>query len=105
MMYLQIKQQKLDVHKLLLLKHLAMKKYIIPLFYHALLMSQSLIPFLILKRKTLPKEKLPSGAYIYVHSKDWMDEGGMKIWLEKVWSRRHPVGCLVSVRSHSKSQN
>jgi hypothetical protein len=50
-------------------------------------------PLLIFKRKTLPKEKLPAGVYVHAHPKGWMDEERMKLWIEKVWSRR-PGGLL-----------
>ena len=43
-------------------------------------------PSLIFKRKKLPKDVIPRGIYIHVHSKRWMDEEGMKLWLEKVCS-------------------
>src|SRR5215469_12670791 len=39
---------------------------------------------LIFKRKTLPKDVIPLGIYVHVHSKGWMDGGEMKLWLEKV---------------------
>ena len=32
-----------------------------------------LLPSLIFKRKTLPKDVIPHGIYIHVHSKGWMD--------------------------------
>ena len=50
-------------------------------------------PLLILKRKTLPKDVIPHGIYVHLHSKGWMDVEGMKVWLEKVWSK-HPGGHL-----------
>ena len=50
-------------------------------------------PLLIFKRKTLPKDVIPHRIYIHVHSKGWMDGEGMKLWLEKVWSKR-PGGLL-----------
>ena len=31
---------------------------------------------------------IPHGIYIHVDSKGWMDGEGMKLWLEKVWSKR-----------------
>jgi len=60
-------------------------------------------PLLIFKRKTLPKHVIPHGIYVHVHSNGWMDGEGMKLWLEKVWSKR-PGGLLkknifISVRS------
>jgi len=39
---------------------------------------------LIFKRKTLPKDVIPHGIYVHVHSKRWMDGEGMKLCLEKV---------------------
>ena len=35
-------------------------------------------PYLIFKRKTLPKDVIPHGIYVHVHSKGWMDG-----WMEK----------------------
>jgi len=45
-------------------------------------------PLLIFERKTLPKDVIPHGIYVHVHPKGWMDGEGMKLWLEKVWSKR-----------------
>ena len=39
---------------------------------------------LIFKRNTLPKDVIPHGIYVHVHSKGWMVGEGMKLWLEKV---------------------
>ena len=50
-------------------------------------------PLLIFKRKTLPKDVIPHGIYVLFHSKRRMDGEGMKLWLEKVWSK-HPGGLL-----------
>jgi len=63
----------------------------------------NLPPLLIFKRKTLPKDVIPHGIHVHVHSKGWTDGEGMKLWLEKVWSKR-PGGLLkktifISVRS------
>jgi hypothetical protein len=52
-----------------------------------------LSPILTFKGKTLPKDLIPHGIYVHVHSKGWMDIEGMKLWLEKVWSKR-PGGLL-----------
>ncbi|KAG8236486.1 hypothetical protein J437_LFUL016634 [Ladona fulva] len=43
--------------------------------------------------KTHPKEKLEKGAIVHVHPKGWMDEAGMKLWLQNVLVRR-PGGLL-----------
>jgi hypothetical protein len=50
-------------------------------------------PLIILKRKTVPKDKIPQGIVLHVQEKGWMDENGMKLWLEKVWAKR-PGGLL-----------
>jgi hypothetical protein len=55
-------------------------------------------PMVIFKRKTMPKEKFPSGVVVHVHEKGWMDEPGMHIWLDKCWARR-PFGGLTNGRS------
>jgi len=48
-------------------------------------------PLLIFKRKTPPKDVIPHGIYVHVHSKGSMDGEGMKLWLEKVWSKQPGV--------------
>lgn len=50
-------------------------------------------PMVVFKRKTLPKGQFPSGVVIHNHPKGWMDEEGIKIWIEKVWNSR-PGGML-----------
>ena len=44
-------------------------------------------PVLISKRKNMPNEAVPRGVIVCVHDKGWMDKNGMKIWIEKVWSK------------------
>jgi transposase-like protein len=52
-------------------------------------------PMVIFKRKTIPKnETFPSGVIVHCHSKGWMDEAGILLWLEKVWGNR-PGGLLL----------
>ena len=34
----------------------------------------------------MPKEAIPRGVIVHVDDKEWMDENGMKIRMEKVWS-------------------
>ncbi|CAI5766530.1 pogo transposable element with KRAB domain [Podarcis lilfordi] len=55
--------------------------------------STKLPPMLIFKRKTFPKEEIPRGVVVHVHEKGWMDKNGMRVWVEKVWSKR-PGGLL-----------
>ena len=50
-------------------------------------------PMVIFKRKNLPKENFPPGVLVHCHPKGWMDEAGMKLWVEKVW-RSRPGGLL-----------
>lgn len=52
-----------------------------------------LTPMIIFKRKTMPKENIPSGIVVHVHKKGWMDENGMKLWIDKIWQNR-PGGLL-----------
>lgn len=47
-----------------------------------------LCPMLIFKRKTMPKIKFPAGVFVHVHEKGWMDEAGIKLWLDNIWSAR-----------------
>ena len=35
-----------------------------------------LMPMIIFKRKTMPSVKFPSGVFVHVHGKGWMDEVG-----------------------------
>ncbi|KAF6130981.1 hypothetical protein HJG60_007905 [Phyllostomus discolor] len=44
-------------------------------------------PMLIFKRKNTSKEAISRGVIVHVHDKGWMDENGIKIWIEKVWSK------------------
>jgi hypothetical protein len=41
----------------------------------------------------LPKDKIPQGKVLHVQEEGWMDENGMKLWLQKVWAKR-PGGLL-----------
>ena len=50
-------------------------------------------PMVIFKRKTIPKEKFPAGVVVHCHPKGWMDEEGLKIWVQKVW-KAQPGGLL-----------
>jgi hypothetical protein len=43
-------------------------------------------PLLIIK--VMPSDKIPQEMFNHIHAKGWMDENGMKLWLEKVWSKR-----------------
>ena len=54
-------------------------------------------PMVIFRRKTMPKDKFCPGVLVHVHPRGWMDEDGVKLWIEKVW-RTRPGGA-----SNSKS--
>ena len=54
-------------------------------------------PMVIFHRKTMPKDKFCPGVLVHVHPRGWMDEDGVKLWIEKVW-RTRPGGA-----SNSKS--
>ena len=45
-------------------------------------------PYVIFRRKTMPKEKFPKGIIIRVHEKGWMDEKLMSDWIQTVWAKR-----------------
>ena len=45
-------------------------------------------PMVIFKRKTMPKETIPTGILVHVHPKGWMDEDGMCLWIRRVWNTR-----------------
>jgi len=45
-------------------------------------------PMVIFQRKTLPKKNFPLGVLVHCHPKGWMDEAGMKLWVEKEWRSR-----------------
>jgi hypothetical protein len=32
-------------------------------------------------------DKIPQGIFIHIHTKGWVDKNGMKLLLEKVWSK------------------
>ena len=49
-------------------------------------------PYVILKRKTIPKESFPEGVVIRCQEKGWMTTELMVDWLSTVWNRR-PGAC------------
>lgn len=50
--------------------------------------GQKLLPMVIFKRKTLPKEKFPAGVIIKANPKGWMDEEKMSEWLREIYVKR-----------------
>ena len=65
-------------------------------------------PYVIFKRKTLPKGAMwPKGIIVRCQEKGWMDETLMKDWMKHVWGNSHQEkfissGCLPmpQVRSY-----
>ena len=45
-------------------------------------------PYVIFKRKTMPKDKFPDGVIVRVQQNGWMDEALTKDWVKAVWQRR-----------------
>ena len=45
-------------------------------------------PMVIFKRKTMPKDKFPSGVLVKVQEKGWMNEGSTHTWLDEIWSKQ-----------------
>jgi hypothetical protein len=58
--------------------------------------GRKLTPFVILKRKNLPKEKLHTGIIFEYNEKGWMTEDLMVEWLKEVWHKR--PGALLKKR-------
>uniref|UniRef100_A0A3Q2X9R6 Pogo transposable element derived with KRAB domain n=2 Tax=Hippocampus comes TaxID=109280 RepID=A0A3Q2X9R6_HIPCM len=46
-------------------------------------------PYVVLKRKTVPKEAMPAGIIIRAQEKGWMETKLVVDWLKVVWGRRH----------------
>ena len=42
----------------------------------------------IIKRKTMPKVKFPSGVFVHVHPKGWMYEQGTRLWIDNIYTQR-----------------
>ena len=45
-------------------------------------------PMVIFKRKTMPKDKFPSGVLVKVQEKGWMNESLTHTWLDEIWFKR-----------------
>ncbi|KFV69216.1 Pogo transposable element with KRAB domain, partial [Dryobates pubescens] len=53
-------------------------------------------PYVILKRKTMLKDQLPTGIIVRCQTQEWMPTDLMKDWLNIIWNRR--AGVLVCKR-------
>lgn len=58
--------------------------------------GRKLSPYVILRRKTLPKEKLPKGLIVRCQEKGWMTNELVMDWVKVVWNRR--PGALLRQR-------
>jgi hypothetical protein len=47
--------------------------------------GRKLLPYVILRRKTMPKEKLPAGLVFRCHEKGWMTNELIMDWIKVVW--------------------
>jgi hypothetical protein len=75
--------------KELLLKTSGCEKLRLTVMLAATADGRKLSPFLILKRRTLPKLKsFPKDVIVRAQEKGWMTEELMLVWLKLVWSRR-----------------
>jgi hypothetical protein len=83
----------------ILLKTTGNEKSRITVMLCALADGKKLPPYVILKRKTMPKEMLPSGIIIRVQENGWMDENLVVDWLKTVWGKhmglRRPQSVLI----------
>ena len=57
--------------------------------------GKKLPPLLIFKRKTLPKDVIPHGIYVHIHSKGWMDG-----WRRNEAVVRESVVQVVFLKNH-----
>ena len=51
--------------------------------------GQKLMPYVIFKRKTMPKDIFPPGIIVRVQEKGWMNDSLMKDWVKCVWGKRN----------------
>ena len=49
-------------------------------------------PYVVFKRKTMPKLQFPKGVIVNVHPNGWFDDDITKDWLKRVWGRRPGAG-------------
>ena len=45
-------------------------------------------PMLIFKRKNIPKREVSFKRFGPCHPKGWMDDFGVKLWIERIWCKR-----------------
>lgn len=59
--------------------------------------GRKLPPYVVFKRKTLPKDNFPKNVLVRCQEKGWMDEALVLDWVKSVWCRR--PGALLSFPS------
>lgn len=82
--------------KSVIIKTLGNEKMCITVTLAVLADGIKLPPYVILKRKTILKDQLPTGIIVRCQNQGWMSSDLMKDWLYIVWNRR--PGVLVCKR-------
>lgn len=82
--------------KSVIIKTLGNEKMCITVMLAVLADGIKLPPYVILKRKTMLKDQLPTGIIVWCQNQGWMSTDLMKDWLNIVWNRR--PGVLVHKR-------
>jgi hypothetical protein len=59
--------------------------------------GRKLPPYVVFKRKTMPKLPFQKGIIVQVHEKGWFDDRITKDWLQRVWQRRPGAGLIRSM--------
>jgi hypothetical protein len=54
-------------------------------------------PYIVFKRKTMPKLPFPKGVIVQVQEKGWFDDKIMRDWLQRVWGKRPGAGLSCSM--------
>lgn len=77
--------------KSFIIKTLGNEKMCIIVMLAVLADGIKLPPYVILKRKTMLKDQLPTGIIVRCQNQGWMSTGLMKDWLNIIWNRRPGV--------------
>uniref|UniRef100_A0A5S6Q763 DDE-1 domain-containing protein n=1 Tax=Trichuris muris TaxID=70415 RepID=A0A5S6Q763_TRIMR len=65
-----------------------MKSSASPWCFPVLADGTKLKPMVIFKRKRKPNVNFPHGALVHFHENAWMDEAGVRLWIDKIWRKR-----------------
>ncbi|KFP07499.1 Pogo transposable element with KRAB domain, partial [Calypte anna] len=77
--------------KSVIIKTLGNEKMCITVMLAALADGIKLPPYVILKRKTMLQDQMPTGIIVRCQNQGWMSTDLMKDWLNIVWNRRPGV--------------